>query len=58
MTITELRKQTGLSQSKFAEKYHIQLGTLRSWEQGINKIPETILYLIERVIYYENNEWV
>lgn len=34
VTILELRKQTGLSQSQFAKEFHIQLKTLQSWEQG------------------------
>ena len=50
MTIKELRKITGLSQSKFALKYHISLASLHNWEQGVHKPPETVLYLLERLI--------
>ncbi len=50
MKIKELRKKTGLSQSKFAEKYHINLWTLQEWERDRTKTPETILYLLERII--------
>ena len=39
LSIVELRKKTGLSQSKFAEKYHIKLNTLTQWEQGLRKAP-------------------
>jgi putative transcriptional regulator len=34
MQIKEIRKATGLSQSKFAAIIDVQLGTLRNWEQG------------------------
>lgn len=50
MTIKELRQITGLSQFKFAEKYHINLWTLQEWERGRSKTPESILYLLERLI--------
>lgn len=35
----EVRKKTGLSQEEFARRYHINLGTLRNWEQGVRQ-PE------------------
>ena len=50
MTIKELRQVTHLSQSQFAQKYHINLDTLQNWEQGRNKVPELSLYLLERLI--------
>lgn len=50
MTIKELRELTGLSQSKFANKYHITLRQLQSWEQGFRNTPECILYLLERCV--------
>ena len=50
MTIKELRKITGLSQSKYADKYHINLDTLQNWEQGRTKTPGMVLYLLERII--------
>lgn len=50
MTIKELRTITGLSQSKFALKYHINLTNLHNWEQGVYRTPETTLYLLERLI--------
>lgn len=48
--IKELRRITGLSQSQFAEKYHIKLDTLQNWEQGRVKSPEYADYLLRRVI--------
>ena len=50
MTIKELRQITGLSQFKFAQKYHINLWTLQEWERGRSKTPESILYFLERLI--------
>ncbi len=46
----ELRHLTGLSQHKFAEKYHISFRSVQNWEQGIRKPPEHVTYLLERVI--------
>lgn len=50
MNIKELRQLTGLSQSKFAAKYHLNKYSLQEWEQGRNKTPESILHLLTRVI--------
>lgn len=33
----DVRKKTKLSQAKFARTFHIPIGTLRNWEQGIRK---------------------
>lgn len=32
--VREIRRATGLSQAKFAEKIDVAVGTLRNWEQG------------------------
>lgn len=53
-TILELRKKTGLSQRKFAEKYHISLRALQSWEQGWRNTPESTLYMLQKSIALEN----
>ena len=50
ISILELRQQTGLSQSQFAKKFHIQLKTLQSWEQGWRNTPECILYMVQRIL--------
>jgi putative transcriptional regulator len=47
MKIKEIRNLTGLSQSKFCEKYHIPLPTLRHWERGDRECPEYVLELLE-----------
>jgi putative transcriptional regulator len=32
--VRAIRKATGLSQERFAKIMHVQVGTLRNWEQG------------------------
>lgn len=34
LAIKELRSKLGLSQPKFAKLLHVDVGTLRNWEQG------------------------
>ena len=34
LAIKELRSKLGLSQAKFAALLHVDVGTLRNWEQG------------------------
>ena len=46
--IKELRKKTGLSQSKFSAKFGIPVRTLQQWEQGISAPLE---YLIRMMAY-------
>ena len=53
MQIKELRNKTGMSQSKFAEKFHLNKGTLANWEQGFRNTPESIEYMIERILFLE-----
>ena len=43
MSIKELRNQTGLSQSEFAKKFHLNKGTLANWEQGFRNPPDYII---------------
>ncbi|MFC7738307.1 helix-turn-helix domain-containing protein [Roseomonas sp. GCM10028921] len=47
-----LRKQSGLSQSEFAKRYRIPLGTLRDWEQG-RREPDAAALAYLRVIERE-----
>lgn len=47
MTVKEVRGKTGLSQSKFAEKYHIPAKTIRDWEQGRREPPDYLVELLE-----------
>ena len=56
MTIKELRTKTGLSQSKFGQKFHIQTINISNWEQGVHKPPEYVLYMIEHILELEEKE--
>lgn len=49
-SVKELREITGLSQSKFADLYSINVRTLQSWECGAKNIPEYAHKLLERVV--------
>lgn len=53
MEIKELRKKTGLSQSMFAQKFHIGIRTLQSWECGARKAPGYVVFMIARIIDLE-----
>lgn len=53
ITILELRKQTGLSQSKFAKRFHLTTRAVQSWEQGTRNTPDHILYMIQKILDYE-----
>ena len=53
MTILELRQKTGLSQSKFANKFHLNVRTVQTWEQGTRKTPDYVVWLIEKVMDLE-----
>lgn len=50
MTIRELRKLTGMSQSQFAKKYDIPLNTLQHWEGGYSEPAKYLVKLIEDTI--------
>ena len=46
--INELRAQTGMSQSQFADYFNIPLSSLKKWEQGQRQCP---IYLVELIEY-------
>jgi len=50
MKIRDIRKLTGLSQSKFAEKYSIPLPTLQHWERDYTQPPKYFIRLLEKDI--------
>lgn len=54
MTIKELRKATGLSQSKFAAYLGIPTINIQHWEHGVANPPEYVLNLIIRVMKLEH----
>ena len=53
MTIKELRNRTGLSQSKFANKFHLSVKTLQRWECNQTKTPEHIIFMINFILDLE-----
>ncbi|WP_049962527.1 helix-turn-helix domain-containing protein [Oribacterium sp. FC2011] len=53
--IKELRKKTGLSQSKFSAKFGIPVRTLQQWEQGISAPPEYLIRMMEYIMLLEEN---
>ena len=54
--IKELRKKTGLSQSKFAAKFEIPVRTLQQWEQGISAPPEYLIRMMAYIMELEKEE--
>lgn len=61
MTIKELRAQTGLSQSRFAERYGIPVKTIQAWEAGRFQPADYIVDMLEKLIAQEDIElkaWV
>lgn len=53
MTIKEMRTATGLSQSGFASYMHVNVDTLRVWEQKPDKTPVHIAWMIHRILELE-----
>lgn len=47
-TVQEIRKATGLSQSKFCDALNIPVRTLQKWETGERSCPE---YVVELIAY-------
>ena len=56
MDIKEIRIRTGLSQSKFAEKFCIPPRTLQEWEQKRHEPPSYVVYLISCILELENKQ--
>lgn len=54
--IKELRQESNLSQSIFAQKYNIPVRTIQKWERNGSTPPEYIPEMIDRIIFLENTE--
>ena len=52
--LKELRKELGLSQAKFAEKFGIPLRTIQDWEYGKREVRSYIVNMMYRIIELEN----
>lgn len=50
VSIKDLRNATGLSQTKFADAYHIPVKNIQNWEQGARKPPTYLIYLLKRCV--------
>lgn len=55
MTAKELRKNTGLSQSKFAAYFGIPVRTLQDWEQQKRTPPDYVIAMMERIWKLEHS---
>lgn len=53
MTVKELRAKTGLSQSRFADRFGIPIRSVQHWEQGRQDPPPYVVSMIERIIELE-----
>ena len=53
MNIKEIRKSLGLSQNKFARKFHIILQNVKSWEQNVSQPLECVVYMINKILEQE-----
>ena len=51
--IKHIRNLTAMTQAKFSDVYKIPKRTLEDWERGINKPPEYVVNLLEKLIVYE-----
>lgn len=54
MTIKELRKKTGMSQSAFAAYFDISVRNIQEWEQGRRTPPPYVVSMMNRIINLEN----
>ena len=52
-SVKELRKETGMSQSKFAAFFGISVRTLQDWEPGRYNPPEYVVDMMERILKHE-----
>lgn len=50
MSIRDLRKLLGDTQSEFSERYNIPFRTIQNWESGVRKPPEYIIDLLKQRI--------
>lgn len=53
MEVRELRLQTGLSQSKFAQLFDIPVPTLKDCEQGRRNPPAYVINMMKTILQYK-----
>lgn len=52
--ITKLRKETGLTQQAFADKYNIPMRTLQAWEGGTSSPSDYVIEMIHKIVKSES----
>lgn len=52
MGVRELRLQTGLSQSKFANMFDVPIATLKDWEQERRNPPAYVVNMMQTILEY------
>lgn len=50
MTVRDLREMTGLCQSRFAERYGLEVGTLRAWERDARSCPAYVVNMLSKLV--------
>lgn len=53
MGVRELRLQTGLSQSKFANMFDVPIATLKDWEQERRNPPVYVVNMMRTILEYK-----
>lgn len=56
ITVHDMRKVTGLSQSKFADLLEIPVANIQRWEQEIVSPPAYVARLIQRDLQHRGYE--
>lgn len=54
--IRQLREKSALSQSEFADRVGVPVGTLRNWEQGRRVPPDYVVTLLETIFEKEETD--
>ncbi len=52
-----IRRALGLTQEEFAARYHIPLGTLRDWEQGVKQPDQAARAYLQAIAGDPNAVW-
>lgn len=57
-SIIAMRKQTGLSQAKFAAIFNIPVATLQDWEHGRRTPPSYVPEMMQTILSYRKTDRV
>lgn len=53
MRIRDMRRATGLSQSRFADLFDVPVATLKDWEIGRRTPPDYVAGMMETILQYK-----